>query len=159
MPSQPSQPIFILKLFLKNGQFMTYSFTDVGRCVNARDVCAKAMNASREAPKPPRTAANPGAEPWVPPAILRFSDDARREVIWDGADLSGVQMCEMLEDIEMETRILIIAKRHQAELLAMAGELPGAQMPPPSHAPYVDSATRDAGVQPERVSSIARFAS
>ena len=156
----PAQPIYLLKLFMRNGQFFVYAFTDAGRAVAARDVCAKALNASREAPKPPRTAANPGAEPWVAPAICRFVDDARREAIWDGADMSGVQMVELFEDIEMTTRVEILARRHATELLTMAGELPQQQSPQngPTHPAYVDSAVRDAGSQPPERTSIARFA-
>lgn len=138
MASQNFQPLYNLRLFLTNGQILNYHFTNAAHAVNAKDTCAAAMLAAREAPKQPRTAANPGAEAWVPPAICKFVDDAHREAHWDGAAICGVQLGDMFEDIEMQVRLEIMAKRETQALLTMAGETP--QPSPQNQPPYRDDA-------------------
>ena len=149
----PIQSLYIVKLFLRTGLVIDYNFTDAGRAVVVKDTCAHAMFAAREAPKQPRTAANPGAEAWTPPAICKFIDDARREAHWCGKDIIGVQMPDLHEDIEMGVRTSITIKRYTEELLRRAGEMPEPQA---SHAPYQDVSPNDPAPRAP-VDSIARF--
>ena len=150
----PAQSIYILRLFMKNGLTVVYNFTDPGRAVAAKEVCAKAMYASREAPKQPRTAANPGAEAWVPPQICNFIDDASREAHWDGAQMIGVQMADMVEDLEMNLRVEILGKRATQDLLLRAGEV---QPPAPDGVVHTLYPPTEAPAAPP-TSSIGRFA-
>lgn len=116
--------MYEVRVHFKNGSLLTYSYRDMGRASEAKDLCATAMLASKDPLKEPRTAANPHAHPWVAPAICRLFDEGGHEAHLDGAEMFAVQMIDLEAESYMNTRAQIVVGRTRDDLLRKAGIIP-----------------------------------
>jgi hypothetical protein len=116
--------MYVLIVSCKNGALMNYFFLDIGRATQAKDLVAAAMLQAKEPPKDPRSSRNPHSQPWVEPAICHFYDDGGRDCHIDGSEVYAVNLIDLVQQVETDTRAAILKQRTERALLIKAGELP-----------------------------------
>lgn len=81
--------MFELRVAMKGGQQYNFHYLDLGKGEEARKLLASAMNASRAGK----------------PAIFEMFDEAGRTLNGDGAEVSGVQLVDIQQELINATRL------------------------------------------------------
>jgi hypothetical protein len=122
--------MFEVRVHFRNGTILSYAWRDMGAASLAKDVCTAAMRASKEPPKQPMTAANPGDTAWSMPAVCVIFDEGGHEAHLDGAEMMAVQMVDIEAESYMTTRAQIVAGRTRDDLLRKVGIVPAGEPTP-----------------------------